>query len=501
MKSKNKILLAAAAAVFSLAAYYTAGNFRRNPAQLPGERQAKVYNGILDMEPPDTALEPGRILEVHSIRLARQIYSSILAYDDSFNITGDLASRWEISPDGKTYSFVLRDDVYFHDGTRMTAEDAVASLKRLGRSDSTQKELWKFVKKIEKTGDDKFVVELKSRFPPFLDFLTTVYAGVSKPGAAIGTGPYRLAVWEPKKVIRLERNPRYYGESPRISGINFYLPASAEEIGALGKRTVLHDLGWYNPSLDGSQNGEYTEMDVPSLQVNVLCLNISRPPFSAPAFRKAFVKAFDKESYIAMATPGARMASGYLPLGLLGHNPEISRNYFDRGSAPEALKRYRGKVSVVAGVNSKSDHARESAFFRDTYARAGLDVSVSYLADKDYLKAFLEGNYDAIKISNEADFPDAYGMLAYFTQNHPMTFLRGGDRKIDDMLVKAMSHGDRGARAVAYGEIDRYILDNYYIIPFSYNMHRRRFHRSLKGIRPSLMGEHLFSIARLDIND
>ncbi|KAF0125535.1 MAG: peptide/nickel transport system substrate-binding protein [Elusimicrobia bacterium] len=507
MKLKNKLVLAALAILLAAAAYFAARSRPAGPAQPPDSPAAKVYNGILDMEPPDAALAPGKILEVHSIRLARQVYSSILAYDDSFNITGDLASGWEISPDGRAYRFTLKENVFFHDGARMTVDDVVASLKRLGEPDSTQKGLWSFVKKVERIDEKSFVIKLKSRFPPFLDFLTTVYAAVSKAGvksasgAVIGTGPYQIAVWEPKKVVRLKRNSLYYGVRPKIDEINFYIPSAPAGIGGLAKKFVLHDLGWYNPPVDRSEAGNYTEMDIPSLQVSLLCLNISKPPFSNPAFRKAFVRAFDKKEFIGQISPGARMASGYLPLGLLGHNPEIPVNYFDGGAGAATLAKYRRKIAVVAGINTKSDHAREGAYFRDTYAKFGLDVSVVYLPDDEYLKTFLNGSYDVIKISNEADFPDAYGMLAYFTGSHPMTFLRGGDKKIDEMLVKAMGHLDRGARAATYGEVDRYIVDNHYAIPLYYNTNRRRFHNSLKGIRPSLMGEHLFSIAKLDIHD
>lgn len=507
MKSKNKLIASCLVVMVVGSVYLVFYNHIVRPGRALKPQTRKIYNGILDMEPPDAALAPRRIAEVHSVRLARQVYNSLVAYDSSFNIVGDLASRWQISADGKTYRFVLKGDIFFHDGTRMTADDVVASLRKLGEEDSTQKDLWSLVRRVEIIDDKSFLIELKRKFPPFLDFLTTIYASVakinknSKPMAIIGTGPYQIVEWQPKRLIHLKRNPLYYGEKPKIDEINFFIPSTPEAIKDLAKKVVLHDLGWYNPPLGKSEAGNYIELDIPSLQVSGICLNISRPPFNDYEFRKAFVKAFDKEAFISKIYSGARIASGYLPFGLLGHNPDIPENYFASNADTEILKKYPGKIAIVAGINTESDHAKEKTYFSDTYGKRGLDVSVSYLSDKDFLGAFLDGKYDGIKISNEADFPDAYAMLSYFTGKHPMTFLRGGDKKIDEMLVGAMNHADRNERARAYGKIDKYIADHYYMIPLYYNTRKRRFHKSLKGIQPSLLGEHLFSIARLDIND
>ena len=507
MKSKNKVIALLFGALLAVSGWlFFTGRFHRHPG-VPEQRKPKIYNGILDMEPPVAELEPRKLVEVHAIRLARQLYSSLVTYDNSFNIVGDLVSRWNISPDGKTYGFVLRDKIFFQDGTRLTAGDVVSCLGKLGREDSTQKELWRMVKEIKKIDDGAFSIELKRRFPPFLDFLTTVYASIAKPGAAgkgpevVGTGPYRLADWQPGKLIRLKRNDLYYGERPKIDEINFFITTSPGEIGELAKKVPLDDLGWYNPPLPASVAKDYVELEIPALQTVLLCLNISRPPFKEPAFRKAFVKALDKKEFVSQVYPGVKIASGYLPLGLPGHNFDIPDSYFDAGSDAKILGKYRKKIDIVAGLNSGGDHAGEEARFHDTYRKFGADVSVRYLSDGDFLKRFLSGDYDGIKISNEADFPDAYGMLSYFSGSRPMTFLRGGDPRIDAMLAGAMAHTDRNERTREYEKIDKYIVDNFYAVPLYYNTRRKRFHKNLKGILPSLMGEHLFSIARLDIDD
>jgi len=500
MNSRNKTasLLICIAVVSTSAAYLVL------KTKLAGGAARQVYNGVLDLE-PDPLLEPSKIFDVHGVRLSKQLYSALVAYDDQYTLVGGLASEWKISADGKEYSFSLKPDLFFHDGSRVKAADIVDSLRLLGKGGSVRQDMWKYVRSINAKSDRDIEIRLAQKFAPFLEVLASSAAGIRKnssqptPYRPIGTGPYRVREWIPGKRITLERSPYYHGPVSRIAEINFYLLRNPQEIRNLLKTTRLHDLGWYNPDI-GEYKNDYVELEVPSLKVAGIFFNLSKPPFNDSGFRSELVRAIDKKELIKQVYPGSIIAKGYLPYGLLGHNAGLPVSLYDPDGPSRLLRAHKKKVTIRAVIKDPDEFRGMSEFIQKTFRRFSLDVRLVNASEREAYDAFVSGDYEAFVLSNEAGFPDASAMLSCFGGgDSPGSFSRYSDKEYDLLLIKSHLTDDRNERAKIYEKMDEFLVRHHYLLPLFYNSKKKKFHKSVRGINMSLLGEHLIDISRLSL--
>src|SRR5690349_13568711 len=210
-----------------------------------GNTQTSVTNSastltyVLGSEPGN--IDPHISNEDETAIVLRQIYDT-LVYRDPLQevIVPGLATQWSISPDNLVYTFALRQDVKFHDGTSFNAQAVADNFERIvGLSSNAGKAgflLLKYYTGAEVV--DEFTIRLKLSQPyaPFLDVLSQPYLGIASPSAfkayssnryqfhQAGTGPFIFVDYIPGKHITLLRNPDYKW------GPAFYLPAQSNSI-------------------------------------------------------------------------------------------------------------------------------------------------------------------------------------------------------------------------------------------------------------------------------
>lgn len=169
------------------------------------------------------------------------IYSGILTYDKNGNLVADLVSDYQISSDGKTYSFQLKDNLYWQDGVALTVDDIVYTIKTIQNSDykSPERASWLDVE-IQKISDKSFTLSLRAPYNSFLETCTVkiipehIWKNISPENFAlsaynlqpVGSGPYMFADIEQTntgfiKSIALKANLKYYGKVPYIPDLSF----------------------------------------------------------------------------------------------------------------------------------------------------------------------------------------------------------------------------------------------------------------------------------------
>src|ERR1700761_9556844 len=149
-----------------------------------------VFN--INLDEGLTSLDPAFCRNHYTIWMDNQIYNGLVQIDDSLKTTPCIAKTWDISADGKTYTFHLRNDVFFHDdvhfkngvGRKVVAADFVYSFDRLIDPKVASSGSWIFSDKVEgkqsfiALDDTTFRIKLKQTFPPLLSLLTAQYASV-----------------------------------------------------------------------------------------------------------------------------------------------------------------------------------------------------------------------------------------------------------------------------------------------------------------------------------
>lgn len=196
--------------------------------QVPEEEK---YGGEIVVAVP---AEPGTLdiqitTATFTSNTSQQFLETPFAFDGDFGVQGGLVETWELSDDGLTYTFHTRDDVLFHDGEAMTAEDVAASIERWSRVSSRGQVAAGAIENVEATGENTLLVELNTPFPALLALLAIPNAGAGvypkeiidrypdEPiEEHIGTGPYRFVEWEANRHVLLERFEDYREQEPNL---------------------------------------------------------------------------------------------------------------------------------------------------------------------------------------------------------------------------------------------------------------------------------------------
>src|SRR5690606_13111270 len=181
------------------------------------------------------SLDPAFAKNQSTMWPAHQLFNTLVEIDDSLNIKPSLAKHWDISPDKTTYTFYLRDDVWFHDdacfpdgkGRKMVASDVVFSFQRILDPKTASPGAWIFNGKVDSIqpftaiNDTIFQLKLLRPYQPILGILSMQYCSVVAPEAVqqygvdfrqhpVGTGPFKFVVWEEGQALIFAKNEKYF---------------------------------------------------------------------------------------------------------------------------------------------------------------------------------------------------------------------------------------------------------------------------------------------------
>jgi peptide/nickel transport system substrate-binding protein len=191
------------------------------------------------------------------------IFEELFIFDANWRIQPLLASSYNVSKDGLTYTFVLRKNVPFHNGRDMTAADVVASLNRWGKVSPRGPSVYQHVDSVQASGNDTVVMKLKQPYAPLLAFLALPNgpaavmpreiiesAGTGQVKQFVGTGPYRFVEWAPDRYVKLARFDHYAARTEPASGAAGRRDALADEV-------VFFPVSQVATRIAGVQSGDY----------------------------------------------------------------------------------------------------------------------------------------------------------------------------------------------------------------------------------------------------
>ena len=465
---------------------------------------AVVGSGVLKMYGIDPiTLDPAVSAEMTSHEYVTQIYSGLVRPDDNLEPAPDIAERWEISQDRRTYTFHLRQDVMFQDGRKVTAADFKYSWERacdpatgsnvagtylgdiVGVRDVMEGRA-REISGIKVVDDSTFRVTIdapKSYFLSKLTYPTTFVvdkANVSrgkewwrKPN---GTGPFKLTKWTENNLLVLERNEKYYGGVAGLERVEFQLwsglPMNMYETGQIDVAGVSVI---YIDRVTDKAGPFYKELQVtPELSFSWIGFNSTRPPFDDVNVRRAFTMALDKDRIVSLVFRNlVQRADGILPPGIPGFNKGLVSPGYDIARAKEliAMSKY-GDVSrlppitlTTSGYGGAISTALEAIIsgWRDNL---GVEVTVRQLEPDRYIYHLKEEKNEMFDMGWIADYPHPQDFLdVLFHTGAENNFAEYTNPEVDALLDKAAVEADNVKSLGLYQQVEQMLVDDAACLP------------------------------------
>jgi len=415
------------------------------------------------------------------------IFSGLVAHDFGLNPVPDLAERWEVSPDGRTYTFHLTPGAEFHDGVPITSEDVRFTFEQLLMKyhSRTRTSIGDNLRRVVTPGPHTVVFEFDRPYAAFLQLIDVTNAPVmpkhlyegtdpltnphnTRP---VGSGPFKFQEWLKGDHITLVRNERYFKKGkPHLDRVVYkVMPSASMSAIAFERGEVDYFL---NPSpLDVARLRNMAGVIVTDkgregfATVETLIPNLTRAPLSDLRVRRAMAHAIDQDFLVdkllfGMGVPATGPISRLLDWA---YNPNVIK-YEKNIALADRLLDEAGYKRDPAGVRFRlkfvhaSSYAKVAEALRDQLREVGIAVDLQLLefgaaVDAVYIKKDFDLGFASFENGPDPDIGVKRTVVS--TNIGPIPFSNGAgyrNERVDELFALAASELDKQKRAAYYFE-------------------------------------------------
>lgn len=393
---------------------------------------------IYALNGPPITLDPALVTEALSTFVTSNIFDGLVEQRSGrIAIDPALAESWKISSDQLVYTFYLRRNLRFHDGTPLNADAVVFSFERQRNSqhpfhwnnadyafwrDSGMSKLIKSIRVI-----DQYTVEFSLYEPnaTFLSILSSPSCAIISPDAfkkygrdfdknPVGTGPFRFVQW--KDDVVLTANEQYWSGRPFVDSVVFRtILNDSNRLSALRSGEVyMMDFFGNRPVTEIEKLAGIKQFAQPGLNITYVAMNMKKKPFDDIRIRQAIVLAIDREKLVEETLKGtARTAKNPIPPVLPGYDDRIRPTPFDPEKSKQLLHEAGYSNGIAATLLVPEGRGRSGAYLRlaqsiQTYLLAvNIDITIKTLSYNDFYERTRLGLHDMAISGWVGDIPDA----------------------------------------------------------------------------------------------
>ena len=388
------------------------------------------------------SLDPALSTDVPTGRAVGYIFDGLTRFDPRAKVEPALAERWEVTPDGLTYTFHLRRNVVFHDGTPFSAHNVLTSWQRaldpVTKSGAAQflftiKGAREFNAGTAKTvagltvrDDSTFVVTLVEPLAIFTKMIAMPVAAVVPPPDRlpanfgehpVGTGPWKLVEWKHDDYLLFAKNPAYYGGAPRADTLRARIiaePSTSVAEYESGNVDVLQIPASEASDWEEDESRKPMLMSTPALQLVYIGINTTRGPLTDTRVRQAINHAIDIERIIERLVSGrGTRAAGVVPPALSGHDSTRRPYLYDPEKAKQLLTAagHPNGIDIELWTSTTPIYLRIAETVQAYLNRVGIRTKIVQREAAAARGAARKGQTDMILKDWYADYPDAENFL------------------------------------------------------------------------------------------
>ena len=429
------------------------------------------------------------------------VYSGLLHRDpdDPTKIAPDLAERYTVSADGKTYTFHLRKGVKWHDGQPFTSADVKATFDRVLNPDFKSPKCGATLKPLvagtEIVDPHTFQVRLKAPAPePFLGAVASAWCRIAarhvlekfgdlnKPEAQIGTGPFKFKKYERGSVIEWEKNKDYFIPGlPYLDGVKQFILTGGPTQLAAAKAGRIHLWDTWPPmgkapseELKAARGSEIDVYRWPINTIWIVFLNTTKPPFDNPDMRRAVHLALNRQELITKALDGAGVPCAMLDPKLVGEAAlplaELERmpgcrtgagKEQDLAEAEKLVKKHHPNgIDIEMAFRQVGNYSDRSQLVAAQLRRIGIRGTLKSHESAAGFAAFGKGDFTLLTSQDRAmdstDPGDPFSLI--WTTQGGSNYGKWSDPKLDELADRALKETDRAKRAKMYQDLQRMFM-------------------------------------------
>lgn len=434
-------------------------------------------------------LDPAQLTWNYEAGIAMQVLEGLTGLDQNLNTIPAIAESWSASPDAKTWTFSLRQNVFFHNGRQVLAKDFVYSWNRAKSGGGVYANLFDNIASFSAKSDFKFVVKLKAPHASFpTQLVMPIFYIIPKEAAStiatnpVGTGPFKFVKWTAGKKIVLTRNDNYYGSVAYLQGVEyrFYTDTDAEWTDFQANQL---DITRIPPSEWATYKNDPNTM-THSLMVT-FGLGFKFSTYPDVNVRKAFQRAIERAAIAADPAlwpydPGRQVATGVVSPGkgsydnsdiLIPYDPAEALDLLDDAGWMDTdddgiLDNGAGTnlTAVIPDSISPSGHALYQRIADDLSNIGGSGVGVSVTLSTTF------GEQTIFSTGWSSDYPDPENdLLPYETNGIFAARLGYSSAAFDDALNEGRATLDETTRNAAFHDAEtQLVLDDACDLPIYY---------------------------------
>ena len=457
---------------------------------------------------------------------AGEMYAQSILYDTLVSITADgyegcLAESWDISEDGRTYTFHIRPNVLFSDGEKCDANAILANFNAIleNRERHTWLEMMNLLVGVSAPDENTFVIEMSEPYYPMLTELgcirpfamispSCMINGSTKDGVNghIGTGPYVLTDFVTDEYAVFERNENYWGKAPAIRKITVkVIPDNQTRIMALESGEI--DLIFGKNMIDADAISQYLDSDKFTVGLSDptstrhIVMNTTREILGDPAVRKALQHATDRQTisdgiFYGLEQPADTLYATTVPYCNVGLKPyeystETAAQILDEAGWVLGGDKMRAKDGrqLALDLLYNSDSVTEKTiaeYLQSEYLKLGISMTIHGEEEQSYRDNMKAGNFDMV-------FNICWGMP--YDPQSSLAAMRApvyGDyaaqqgledkAEIDEAITRILTSTDEAERQELYKSVLTNLHEDAMYLPLTYECNKALYTSALHGV-------------------
>lgn len=424
----------------------------------------------------EDSLDPHDMLAAGTKEIFFNVYEGLYKADSDGNLVPAVAGGVEISEDGLTYTFTVKEGVKFHNGNPVTAEDIKYSVEKFADIEGGAPSIAAFsnIEAVEITEEGSVAIKLAQPDSDFLTMLSTIEAAIipadnADPDSnAIGTGPYKYVSRSPLENVKMERFDEYWGEKAHIENVTFKICSNADTIamelngGSIDMFSRLTtaqmaelDMEMYNV-LEGNMN-----------LVQALYLNNDFEPFSDVRVRQALCYAVNRQEVLDFVSDGKGTIIGTSMIPAFGkyYDESLAEMYpYDVEKAKELLAEAGyadGFTFTITVPSNYQQHVDTAQVIAEQLKDINVTAEIQLVDWNTWLsETYTNRNYEATVIGVDAPQLTATAFLDRFVSTAGDNFVNYENADYDVAFANAMATTDEAQKVVYFGECQTYLAED-----------------------------------------